>query len=190
MTNVYLICALVGGTLFVCQLLLAAVGIGDHHDISIDHDTNFSHGGGAGFWHLFSFRAIVSALTVFGLAGMASHTAKLAQPMPPLIAAASAMAVALLVGFVMRSMNKLAADGTSDIQNTRGATGTVYLPVPGKNAGLGKVQLDVQNRTLELQAVTFDQALETGTKIVVVDVVAPDTVEVIAVPQMRNPHVA
>lgn len=183
MTTVFLICAIFGGTLFVCQLILAALGIGDHHDLSVDHDV--SHGGGVGFWGLLSFRAIVSALTVFGLSGMASFKAGLASPFPVLIAAAAGVVMFAGVIWIMRTMGKFTDDGTSHIENARGATGIVYLPIPGDQQGPGKVHLELQNRTVELKAVTHKAALETGTKIVVIDVIAPDTVEVIAVPLSR-----
>ncbi len=189
MTNLYLICALAGGTLFIVQFLLTLIGIGDHGDVSFNHDSGFDHDGAA-FWSFVGFRAVVAAVTVFGLAGMAARSTSAAAPFSPLIAVASGVVMLVVVGFAMRGLNRLNTDGTSDIQNARGALGTVYIPIPAANQGLGKVQIDVQNRTLEAQAVTFADALETGTKIVVVDIVSPDTVEVIAVSQMRNPHVA
>ncbi len=189
MTTLFLICAIVGGTLFVCQLALVALGIGGGHDIAIDHDHDFSHAGGSAFWGILSFRAMVAALTVFGLTGMATSTAKMAMPIASGVALGCALVTLFFVGFLMRSLTKMTADGTANIENARGATGTVYVPIPGDRKGLGKIQIDIQDRTVELQAVTFNNALETGTKVVVVDVVSPDTVEVIAVPQMRTANV-
>jgi hypothetical protein len=52
------------------------------------------------------------------------------------------------------------------------------LPIPGKKGGIGKVTLNLQNRTVEYQAVTADKELPTGSKVVVVAVVSSDTVEV------------
>src|SRR4051794_4154516 len=82
MGTVYLICAAVGGTLFVCQFLLSLVGLGDHHDfggheVHIEHggghDAAHQHGGGGASWFIgmLTFRSMVAALTVFGLAGSA-----------------------------------------------------------------------------------------------------------------------
>ena len=63
-----------------------------------------------------------------------------------------------------------------------GKTGTVYLTIPGNRAGAGKVQLNLQNRTVEYQAVTSQEALPNGAKIVVTSVVSRDTVEVALAP--------
>ena len=43
---------------------------------------------------------------------------------------------------------------------------------------MGKVHINVQNRTLEYHAVTSQEQLPTGAKIVVVGIVSADTVEV------------
>ena len=59
-----------------------------------------------------------------------------------------------------------------------GKGGTVYLPIPGQKAGTGKVLLNLQNRTVECQAITADKELPTGASVVVVAVISADTVEV------------
>ena len=38
MDTVYLVCAILGGTLMLCQFVLALVGVGEHHDLGGDHD--------------------------------------------------------------------------------------------------------------------------------------------------------
>ena len=199
MTHVFLGCAVVGGTLLVCQFLMSLLGLGEHggdaghlggHDFHGDHGHDSGHGnghghGGASAW-LFSFltfRSIVSGLTFFGVAGMAASTGGWGRG--PSVAAGLLGAV-LAMAFVtamMRAILRLRADGTVRIESAVGQTGTVYVTVPGNKAGVGKVMLELQNRTVEFQAVTFQDQLTTGSKVVVVDVISPDTVEVIAAPQ-------
>ena len=78
----------------------------------------------------------------------------------------------------MRGLGNLRADGTERVQRAVGLTGTVYLRIPGQRAGQGKVQVKLQNRTVEYLAVTDHLALATGTAVVVTQVVAPDIVAV------------
>jgi hypothetical protein len=59
-----------------------------------------------------------------------------------------------------------------------GKAGAVYLRIPANRSGSGKITLNLQNRTMEYQAVTAGEAIPTGANIVVVGVVGPDTVEV------------
>jgi hypothetical protein len=58
----------------------------------------------------------------------------------------------------------------------------VYLAVPGARDGAGKVHLTLQGRLVELQAVTPNDALPTGQRVLVIDVAGPDTVVVIKDP--------
>jgi hypothetical protein len=53
-----------------------------------------------------------------------------------------------------------------------------YLSIPGAKAGVGKVHVNQLNRTVEYKAITAQEQLPTGAKIVVVSVVGADTVEV------------
>lgn len=112
------------------------------------------------------------------------------DPGPTLAIALAAGAAALFgVAWMMRALYRLRADGTVRIERSVGRTGTVYLPIPGNKAGVGKVLLNVQNRTVEYQAVTPHQALPTGAPVVVLAVVNTATVEVTrATPDERVTH--
>jgi membrane protein implicated in regulation of membrane protease activity len=124
-----------------------------------------------------TFRSLVWALTFFGLVGLATSS-YLEWPLDLLAASVAGVGTLYLVGLLMRSLHQLRAEGTARIERSVGKTGTVYLKVPGQRAGAGKVTLNLQNRTVEYQAITSQQELPTGAKVVVVAVIGPDTVEV------------
>ena len=158
MTTLFTICAVVGGTLFVCQFLLTLLGVGGDHDIAIDaggHDVHIGHDvhhDSSWFFGVLSFRAIVAAVTVFGLAGRAALAAQMSTYLSLLIAGASAFAAMLLIAALMQGLTKLQSEGTIHIEGAVGQPGTVYLKIPGNRAGLGKVTLNLQDRTVEYQA--------------------------------------
>jgi hypothetical protein len=196
METVYLVCAAVGGTLLLCQLLLALLGLGHHdvdhdHDVGHDHDQDVDHDHAASWYvGLLTFRGVTSALTFFGLGGLAAWEASLESPLPLAVAVASGSGVLFLIAWIMKNLQRLKADGTVRIERSVGKTGTVYLSVPGNQSGAGKVTVKLQNRTVEYLAVTRHEPLVTGTSIQVVAVVSPHTVEVIPVPQaQRMTHV-
>lgn len=201
MDTVYLVCALVGGTLLVAQFVLGLLGLGDHHDVTGDHDFGHDHDAGhhdvghesAGAWFLsvLTFRTVAAALAFFGLAGLTAAQYTGDELLTALIASGAGAGALLAVAWLMKSLHRLRADGTVRIDRAVGHPGTVYLTVPAHKAGAGKVTLSLQNRTVEYQAVTADEALPTGAKVVVVSVVSPDTVEVaLAHPAERTTHVA
>jgi hypothetical protein len=195
---IYLSCAIAGGTLLVCQFLLGLLGFG-HHDADTDHDFHDTAGHDAAghdahgehgdqdhqsswFVGVLTFRSVVAALTFFGLAGLAATVNFRLEPPLSLALALAAGAAALFgVASLMRTLHRLKADGTVRIERAVGLSGTVYLTVPGQKAGVGKVTLCLQNRTVEYQALTPHQQLPTGSKVVVTAVLGPDTVEVVPV---------
>jgi hypothetical protein len=188
METIFLVTAVVGGTLLVCQFLLGLLGVGHHdlggHDLHVDGSHDVAHDAEHASWlvGVFTFRAIVAALTFFGLAGLAARGLGL-PPLPSLAVALAAGAGALaLVAALMRSLARLRSDGTARVERAVGQTGTVYLSIPAHRAGAGKVTVIVQNRTVEYQALTAGDELPTGARVLVTAVISPDTVEVLPAP--------
>ena len=193
----YSICAILGCTVLACQFLLTVTGLtgaddlegGDDvggHDVGhdLDHSTGHGHDGHAHthgsnwFFGVISFRTITAAMAFFGLTGLAMNASDVA-PWPGLaVAAGAGLASMYLVHWMMRSLSLLRAEGTTRIQDAVGAVGTVYIKIPGRRSGHGKVQITLQSRTVELSAATADDPLPTGARIVVTKVVGPDAVEV------------
>lgn len=200
MEAVYMVCAAVGGTLIVCQFLLALLGLGGHHDVGGGHDMDTGghdmggHDAGshdaAGnhdgehsselnwFFSMLTFRTLTAAFAFFGLAGLACLRAGLDE-FPGLVIALGAGGLAIfVVGWLMKLLSRLNIDGTIRIERAIGSRGTVYLSVPAAKAGAGKVHVNVLNRTIEYNAITSQERLPTGAKVIVVAIVSADTVEV------------
>lgn len=77
--------------------------------------------------------------------------------------AACAMAAAIM------GMEKLQGNGNLDPNNAIGKIGTVYLTVPPKRTGTGKINVLIQERYAEYEAVTNgDEELKTASQIKVV----------------------
>ena len=97
----FLICAVVGGTVLICQFVLTLVGLGGDHGLDISHDmpgdftgdvghdvhvggatapivlvmTPHGHHGSSWLFAVISFRTLVAAATFFGLVGLAAQSA-------------------------------------------------------------------------------------------------------------------
>ncbi len=185
MEALYWYCAAIAGTLLVGQLLLSLIGLGHHADLhdlpTADLDAGadgFEHGG-EWFAGMLSFRAIVAALTVFGLVGLGGSAGQRFDPLQTfLMALVAGGGVLYGVGWLLRSLYQLKSEGTVRIERTVGLTGSVYLSIPGKNAGTGKVTVRVQGRTMQYGARTPEEDLPSGTPVVVLSVLTPGIVEV------------
>jgi hypothetical protein len=101
------------------------------------------------------------------------------------------LAAMYAVYWLFLQVYKLQHTGTENIRNAVGADAVVYVPIPGKRAGAGKVTFRLQNRLVEYQAVTDEDArLATGEKVIVVAVVNSDTVRVVRAEQVVEETVA
>jgi hypothetical protein len=150
----------------------ASAGSSDAH-----HGGSHGHGSSRLFAML-SFRGLVAAMAFFGLGGWTAQSAELPLQTVLLIAVACGGAAMYGMYSIMQWLASLHAEGTVQMDRAVGQAATVYLRIPGARSGAGKIQIDLQNRTMEYLAVTAGEPLPTGARVVVVGIVNPETVEV------------
>jgi len=190
METLFLVCAIFGGTVLVAQFFL---GFGsDEQDSEGPEDAPDEIGGAEGndthgdaghhdstwVFGVLTLRTVLIGVTFFGLTGKAALASGFEQPQPLVIGVVCGLAAMYGVYFLMRGLYQLTADGTERIGRSVGEEATVYLAIPGRNQGVGKVHVTVQNRLLEYEATTVGERLPTGTRVVVVGVLGSDRVEV------------
>ena len=77
-----------------------------------------------------------------------------------------------IVGYMMWQFTKLNQEGNIDINNAIFNTGEVYLTIPAKDGGQGKVHINIEGSLKELDAITENgESLPTGSFIRVVEVI-------------------
>lgn len=163
---------------------------GGGHDPVGETELQDAEGGGASPHHaemssqawfvgLFTFRTVLAAVTVFGFTGMATATGGFSPANTFVLSLAAGGGALWSVAWMMRVLYSLKNDGTVQIFSAVGEVGTVYLTVPARREGAGKVTVIVQNRTMEYLAVTEGEALPTGATVQVLAVVDADTVQVV-----------
>lgn len=156
-------------------------GDGVPDDVDADGD-GIPDGGHSGLFaglKLFTLRGIVAFLAVCGWGGLWL----LRMGMHPIFAVFLAIAMGfwamLLMALFLRVALKLQDDGTLDFRNALGTAGTVYLTIPARRAGEGKVHVVVQDQLRELEAVTDEEtSIPTGSEIVVVGLSGGNTLVV------------
>ena len=75
------------------------------------------------------------------------------------------------MGLALWGMQKIQSDGTLNIRYALGKTGEIYIPVPGKRGGTGKVMVEVQDQLQEFEAVTDEEEkIPTGTHVTVIGI--------------------
>ena len=164
--QIFALIAIPSTLIMLIQTVMLLIGIGDGEG-DIDGDEIFEGGDGL---VLFSVRGVVSTLTVMGWAAVA-----LLETLSPALAIsiAAVLGVATLFGtaYLMRAVARLQTSGNLDVENAVGKVATVYIPIPPKGMGVGKVTMTLQEKYCELSAVTLGaEKLSTGTLVRVVSV--------------------
>ena len=186
LSDVYMICALVGGTLLGIQTVMMMLGGAGDHDMGHGEGDLAGHDVGHVDQGIFdikwlSLKTIVSSLTFFGLAGLASEKAGLSTFVTLTIAVIAGGIAIFLVAFLMASLSRLQSRGNLDLSNAIGCTGKVYLRIPGARVGPGKVTVEVRGRAIEVEAVTAGPDIPTGAAVRVLALAGAGTLEVISV---------
>ena len=132
-----------------------------------------------------SLRTVTAALAFFGLAGMAAHAADYPPTTTLVIAIAAGIAAMYAVYYMLSAMRFLQAEGTAHIHRALGKEASVYLHIPGNRQGRGKIQIKLQNRTMEYLAMTAGDTIPTGATVIVTEVLGSDIVQVEAIPTRR-----
>jgi hypothetical protein len=163
------------------------------HDSGWHHDgtTDATHTSSSWFYEIISIRTLAAAATFFGLAGKTAQAYGY-SPIGSFVFAAAAGAGAMyIVYWLFKQVYRLQHTGTENIRNAIGAPAVVYVPIPGKRAGAGKVTFKLQNRSVEYLAVTEDEnRLSTGEKVIIDAIVSPDTVRVIRATSPASTYVS
>lgn len=155
--------------IFLLQTIMTFIGA--HHADSFDggFDTQADGHDGVGF-QIFSFRNFVNFLLGFGWTGISLYG--LVGNHYLLIG------LALLVGvlfvwmffFLIKQLQRLSEDNSFQLESAIGKEVEIYLKIPAKRQGRGKVLVSVKGATHELEALTDGPEIPSGGKAKVVGV--------------------
>ena len=148
----------------IVQTVLLLFGIGDGDDpTDIDGDGIPDADTGDGGLTLFSVRGIAGMFCIAGWSGIVFIDLGLPSATAIVLALLCGAAALFGIAYLMKAVLKLQSNGTIQLGSAVGKTGQVYIPIPPKGTGRGKINIVVQDRYVELDAVTdSDDTLRTG----------------------------
>ena len=169
----YWVVALLASLVFLIQMVLTLVGIGDtDSDVNFDGpgDADLGDGGGdtmdtGGAIQLFTIRNMINFLLGIGWGGVCFWNV---IPNRFLLAAVALLCGCLLVTaflFMFRKLMKLESNGAFDIHEAVGQVATVYIRIPADRSGQGKVQVSFGGSIQELPALTDGEAIPSGAQV-------------------------
>lgn len=177
--RVYWGIAIFASGVFLIQMVLTFIGIGDADGGDADFDLGDGSGDTldtGGTLQLFSVRNIINFLLGVGWGGVCfsgsiSNTFLLA-----LCALLTGCVFVTVFIMLFRQMRRLEHDGAFHIEDCVGQVADVYLRIPAQRQGEGKIQFSFNGSVQELPAITEGPAIATGQKVRVCQVIGGHTV--------------
>ncbi len=189
-SNSYLFCAVFGGTLLVVMFILTLLGLG--HDADVDGvgadaagaDADVCdgecevHEGGLGALSFLSLKGLIAFITFYGLSGICF---KMTTWGGWFISVGCGLVMMFVTAAVIAFVCKLQHSGNIKPESLKGCSGSVYLSIPGAGKSGGRVTVSLPASTVEVDAVA-DEALATGTPVVVQEYLGNNVYKVVRKP--------
>ena len=174
--QVFACIAIPATVMLIIQMILTLIGLGgddmdaqtdgadadgidtDIDDSSFDDaDMDIADGG----LRVFTLRGLIAFFSVTGWVGTVCCNFGLNLPVTIIISVASGLLAMFLIAALLKWLLKLQYDGTEDIKDALGVSGTVYLKIPPARSGKGKVNVIIQGKLCEKDAVTDEETVIT-----------------------------
>lgn len=160
--------ALPASVIFIIQTVMTFIGADSSDGLNADFDGDMS--GGEEQFQLFSLRNLINFLLGFGWTGISSFNS--IENKTILLTAAVVVGVLFVFLFfvVIRQIQKLAEDNSFKLSSTLNKTADVYLAIPEKKTGKGKIMISVNGSFHELDAMTENERIPTGAVVKIVKI--------------------
>ncbi|MEW6602769.1 MAG: NfeD family protein [Nitrospirota bacterium] len=167
----FLICAFLGGVIFLIRFLIQLAG-GDADvdtDIDVGH-ADMVHGDVDASFKILTLQGLTAFFMMFGLVGFVLlRESKVGNAVAIGGATIAGLASVWIIGKIFSSFTSLQSSGTVENKSAVGSEGTVYLTIHA--GGTGKVQVSVKGRLREFDAVSeINEDIPTGSRIKVKDI--------------------
>ena len=174
-SNAYFYIAIGSSVFFILQSIFTFLGIGDNFELDSDFDAEIDAGIDFGdgislTMHLFTIRGIISFFMVFGWSGFLLTNAEMNSVVVFLISLGTGSIMLLLIALVYYFFERISSEGNLDLARAVGKHGSVYIPIPKRGSGIGKVQIVIDESLRTLDALSTSSAIKTGTQVKVVGV--------------------
>ena len=176
-SNSYFFLAVGASAFFILQSIFTFIGIGDNFeldtdfDAEVDLDVNIADGINMTM-HLFTIRGIISFFMVFGWTGfILTNSGEIGGIAIFFISLATGTLMLFLIALVYYMFEKLSQEGNMNFNDAIGKQGSVYIPIPNRSEGIGKVQIVVNGSLKTLDAIAKNKSIKTGSQVKVVGII-------------------
>ncbi len=172
--QIFWIMAIISSAVFLLVFVVSLLGFDADSEMEFSSDADAELGG-----HdlpVFSIKAITAFFTFFSWTGvLLTGEGRSIWEIVPYSIFAGIIAMVLVV-FLLKKFSDLTESGTADPLDLIFEKGDVYLPIPARETGIGKVHVTLNNSLREMNAITQDdEPLQTGEKIRILEILPENT---------------
>ena len=147
----------------------------DHDHSSINFENTSNHSGTHNYdvhgLRLFTVRGIMAFLMMGSWVGFLMSRAGVSNIIATICAFISGVISLIFMAKIMQMLMTLQEDGTTNVKNALGQIGQVYIRIPADEKGMGKVNVTVQEKLCEFDAVTEKgEIIKTGEMVYITDI--------------------
>lgn len=146
--------AIPSSLIFIIQTIMTFFGADAADGIDADFDGDFEHGDS--HFQLFSFRNLINFLLGFSWTGISFYKSVNQGLLLFLSVAIGALFIYMFFA-IIRELQKLAEDNSFEYEHAINKSADVYLTIPEKKSGKGKVLVSVRGSVHELDAMTENE---------------------------------
>lgn len=172
--HVYWIMAVAASVVLLIQLVLAFVSGIDFHmgsDLGSNGGGDSSSDFNLPHFQLLTIRNVVAFFAVFGWVGLAMIHANASTALSIVISFICGLAMMFIMSAMFLGLSRLQISGNLDVSLAKGLQAKVYLTIPKKRIGEGKIEVVIQGKIVEMDAMTDDdEQIPTGTLVKIKDI--------------------
>ena len=170
--KIYWVVALPSTLLLLIQLFITLFGSDFNTDTDVHPDVSSFDDSGL---HIFTYKNILGFFTIFSWTGLGFLKMGFGIFFSLVFSMVAGASMMVIMAWIFLKISKLNQSGTMDINNAVDKRCEVYLTIPAKREGRGKVMVNIQGSTHELDAVTDDlQAIPTGATALVMEIIGDE----------------
>lgn len=154
--------------IFVVQTIMTFIGADATDGNEADFNGDFE--GGEAPFQLFSLRNLINFLLGFSWMGISFYNLISNLTLLIIVSIAVGILFVLLFFVIIRQVQRLAEDNSFKMENTLNKTADVYLTIPEHKSGKGKILISVKGSIHELDAMTENDRIPTGSVVKVVKI--------------------
>lgn len=174
---------LASSLVFIIETIMTFIGA-DTGDTGLDGvDTDFDGPDnamdgvdGTSGMNLYTFRNFVNFFLGFGWTSVLLYEQIASKALLFTLAFLVGVVLVAIVMYLFKWLSTMQQSGNINVwKSAVGCYGKVYLTIPGERAGVGKVQITINNAVREYDALTDGETLRTGAAVKVVEVIDAST---------------